>query len=103
MLYAGFESVRNRLDWDFLGKYIFWMFVQGTVFIILTLVVEYRLWTWLLVCTKRNDVSDDDTLNTEDLDEDVLEERKRVLKPSNTDVLQVKNLFKRFVCQQIKK
>ena len=91
---SGFESVRNRLDWDFLGKYIFWMFVQGTVFIILTLVVEYRLWTWL-VCTKRNDVSDDDTLDTEDLDEDVHDERKRVLKSSNTDVLQVKNLFKR--------
>ena len=86
--------MRNRLDWDFLGKYIFWMFVQGTVFIILTLVVEYRLWTWL-VCTKRNDVSDDDALDTEDLDEDVLDERKRVLKSSNTDVLQVKNLFKR--------
>ena len=70
------------------------MFVQGTVFIILTLVVEYRIWAWL-VCTKRNDVSDDDSLDIEELDEDVLEERKRVLKNSNTDVLQVKNLFKR--------
>ena len=77
-----------------MGKYIFCMFVQGTVFIILTLVVEYRLWAWL-VCTKRNDVSDDDSLDIEELDEDVLEERKRVLKNSNTDVLQVKNLFKR--------
>ena len=77
-----------------MGKYIFCMFVQGTVFIILTLVVEYRLWAWL-VCTKRNDVSDDDSLDIEELDEDVLEERKRVLKTSNTDVLQVKNLFKR--------
>ena len=77
-----------------MGKYIFCMFVQGTVFIILTLVVEYRLWA-CLVCTKRNDVSDDDSLDIDDLDEDVLEERKRVLKTSNTDVLQVKNLFKR--------
>ena len=93
-MFSGFESVRNRLDWDFLGKYIFWMFVQGSVFILLTLVVEYRLWAWL-VCTKRNDVSDQDMLDIEDLDEDVLEERKRVLKSSNTDVLQVKNLFKR--------
>ena len=28
------ESVRNRLDWDFLGKYMFWLVVQvqyGTV------------------------------------------------------------------------
>ena len=77
-----------------MGKYIFCMFVQGTVFIILTLVVEYRLWAFL-VCTKRNDVSDDDSLDIDHLDEDVLEERKRVLKTSNTDVLQVKNLFKR--------
>ena len=22
------ESVRNRLDWDFLGKYMFWLVVQ---------------------------------------------------------------------------
>ena len=71
------------------------MFVQGSVFILITLVVEYRLWAWLVCCTKRNDVGDDDKLDIEDLDEDVLEERKRVLKSSNTDVLQVKNLFKR--------
>ena len=64
-----------------MGKYIFCMFVQGTVFIILTLVVEYRLWA-CLVCTKRNDVVDDDSLDVDDLHEDVVVERKRGLKTS---------------------
>ena len=93
--FSGLESVRNRLDWDFLGKYIFWMFVQGTIFIIITLVVEYKLWT-LLICRRKNDVSNND-IDTEALDEDVIDERTRVLKDSGTDVLQVKNIFKRFI------
>merc|ERR1719373_966875 len=89
----GLESVRNRLDWDFLGKYMFWMMIQGLVFIILTLSIEYRVWTYI-ICRKNED--DKATENMENLDEDVLKERERVFSNSDMDVLQVKNLCKRY-------
>ena len=91
-LFQGLESVRNRLDWDFLGKYMFWMMVQGIVFIILTLSIEYKVWNYF-VCRKKEDA--DDTDNCEALDEDVLKEKERVMNNSDIDVLQVKNLCKR--------
>ena len=93
-LYSGFESVRNRLDWDFLGKYMFWMLVQGLVFFIATLLLEYRVWIYLLALRKKdNDAVIEEEL---ELDEDVEEERNRVFSSDNADVLKVKNLFKTY-------
>merc|ERR1719373_1356322 len=89
----GLESVRNRLDWDFLGKYMFWMMIQGLVFIILTLSIEYRVWTYI-ICRKTED--DKATENMENMDEDVLKERERVFRNNDMDVLQVKNICKRY-------
>ena len=72
---------------------MFWMMVQGIVFIILTLIIEYKVWNYL-VCKKKDDCEDRENLDA--LDEDVLKEKERVLNNSGMDVLQVKNLCKRY-------
>ena len=92
----GFESVRNRLDWDFLGKYMFCMLLQGSIFFIATLLIEYRVWTVVLAMRKKYYVDGDLDDDGNELDEDVVEERNRVYSDSNSDVLQVKNLFKKY-------
>ena len=72
--------------------------VQGSVFILATLLVEAGSWR-RLVCWWRRGQREADTGDTEDkdLDEDVVKERLRVLSGKDADVLQVKNLFKRQV------
>ena len=72
--------------------------VQGSVFILATLLVEAGAWR-RLVCWWRRGQREADTGDTEDkdLDEDVVKERLRVLSGKDADVLQVKNLFKRQV------
>ena len=92
----GFESVRNRLDWDFLGKYMFCMLLQGSIFFIATLLIEYRVWTIVLAMRKKYYVDGDLDDDGNELDEDVVAERNRVYSDSNSDVLQVKNLFKKY-------
>ena len=92
----GFESVRNRLDWDFLGKYMFCMLLQGSIFFIATLLIEYRVWTVVLAMRKKYYIDGDLDDDGNELDEDVVEERNRVYSDSNSDVLQVKNLFKKY-------
>ena len=75
-----------------------WLVVQGSVFILATLLVEAGSWR-RLVCWWRRGQREADTGDTEDkdLDEDVVKERLRVLSGKDADVLQVKNLFKRQV------
>jgi len=90
----GLESVRDRMEWDFLGKYIFWLFVQGSLFILLTFVIESKLWRGIFCRRNKENIDTDDI--EKDLDEDVIEERKRVFSNLNSDVLTVKNLFKRY-------
>ena len=72
--------------------------VQGSVFILATLLVEAGAWR-RLVCWWRRGQREADTGDSEDkdLDEDVVKERLRVLSGKDADVLQVKNLFKRQV------
>ena len=89
------ESVRNRLEWDFLGKYMFWMFLQGSLFFLLTLGVQTKFWRrFLSAKTLQVDGGEGDGDSEEDVD--VLAERERVLNSeAGGDVLQLKNLFKR--------
>ncbi len=49
----GYVSVRDRFSWDFLGKYMVCMLVQGVVFFLLTLAVQLRLWRRLPSCVQR--------------------------------------------------
>ena len=93
--FQGLKSVRNRFDWDFLGKYMFCLFIQGVLFFGLTLVIQSKFWRATCnrskVDTEKNQIGD-----SEDEDDDVKKERSRVLNSEiGSDVLQVKNLFKR--------
>merc|ERR1719461_696185 len=91
----GLKSVRSRFDWDFLGKYMFCLFVQGILFFGLTLLIQSKFWR--LSCGKASVDAEKELMNDDEEDEDVQRERLRVLKSEiGTDVLQVKNLFKRY-------
>ena len=72
------------------------LFVQGVVFFGLTLAIQSKFWS--LSCSKyKVDSMKDKLEDIEDEDEDVKRERSRVLNSEvGTDVLQVRNLFKRF-------
>lgn len=87
--------MRSRFEWDFLGKYMCCLFVQGVIFFSLTLVIQSKFWK--LSCSKSKvSAIKDQFEDIEDEDEDVKRERSRVLNSDvGTDVLQVKNLFKR--------
>ena len=88
----GLESVRSRFDFDFLGKYFFWMFLQGVVFFSFTLLLQSKFWTYWF--SKAGGPKGDEQ---EDEDEDVKQERERVILGGvGDDVMQVKNLFKRY-------
>ena len=89
------ESVRNRLEWDFLGKYMFCMLLQGSLFFLFTIGVQTKFWKRFLTArTLQVDPDDGDGDSEEDVD--VLTERERVLNSeAGDDVLQLKNLFKR--------
>ncbi|CAG7785272.1 unnamed protein product, partial [Allacma fusca] len=66
----------NILDWEILGKYFFALFVQGILFFILNLVVEYRKWIHAKICRPKPRYSCD---TFEDEDEDVHRERETVM------------------------
>ena len=117
----GLESRRNRFAFAFLGKYMFCLLVQGTVFFVATLAIQAQFWTWCrrpsgqqqqgghsvaspsaarYMDNSNNDEDEDDL----SMDEDVRRERRRVLLSSATsmttkeddDVLQVRNLVKKY-------
>ena len=96
-------SVRNRFSWDFLGKYMVCMLVQGVVFFLLTLAIQLRVWTKLPNCLKwrRKKGKDKEDKDEEDEeDADVGRERERVLAKGEEgaeeeDVLLIKGLTKR--------
>ena len=77
-----------------MGKYMICMGIQGVLFFILTLLVQYRFWTWRPQCLRSDfDMSE---LEDHEVDEDVARERERVLNKENpNDVLAIKNLVKK--------
>lgn len=83
----GIKTFRYPLDWDFLGKNIMCLAIQGAVFFIFTLLVEYKFFI-----RKRlnlpNYIPDAE-------DDDVAMERSRVLSShTNNAVLRMENLTK---------
>jgi len=90
----GLESNRKRFDFDFLGKYFFYMFLQGIVFFAFTLLLQSKFWTYWF---SKAEGPKEKEKQPENEDEDVKNERNRVLKGEiGDDVMQVKNLFKRY-------
>ena len=48
----GENYFRNPLNWDVIGKNLFALFVQGCVFLILHLAIEFGFWRNKLPCLK---------------------------------------------------
>ncbi|XP_025893681.1 retinal-specific ATP-binding cassette transporter [Nothoprocta perdicaria] len=89
-VYARFgeEYVSNPFHWDFIGKNLVAMAVQGIVYFILNLLVQHHLFsTGWFAWTSNSPITDED--------EDVAEERKRIMSGGNkTDILQLQELTK---------
>ncbi|NXK47809.1 ABCA4 protein, partial [Chauna torquata] len=89
-VYAKFgeERVSNPFQWDFVGKNLVAMAVQGVAFFILNLLMQHRIFSssWFAE-TATSPVIDED--------EDVAEERKRIMNGGNkTDILELQELTK---------
>ncbi|KAI1236667.1 hypothetical protein IHE44_0014920 [Lamprotornis superbus] len=89
-VYARFgeEHVSNPFQWDFVGKNLVAMALQGVVFFFLNLFMQHRLFStrWFA------DTAMSPIINE---DEDVAEERKRIMNGGNkTDILQLQELTK---------
>ncbi|KAL3055488.1 hypothetical protein OYC64_018206 [Pagothenia borchgrevinki] len=92
-VYARFgeEFTQDPFRWDFVGKYIAFMAVEGFVFFILNLLIQYRFFmdNWFTKCPQTT---------VRDEDEDVAAERQRVYDgASKTDILQIRDLSKTYV------
>ncbi|KAM9719976.1 retinal-specific phospholipid-transporting ATPase ABCA4-like isoform 2-T2 [Menidia menidia] len=92
-VYARFgeEYTMDPFRWDFVGKNIAFMTVEGFVYFILNLLIQYRFFLdhWL---------SDKKQTPIQDDDDDVAEERQRIYDGGNkTDILQIRDLSKTYV------
>uniref|UniRef100_A0A4W6FD48 P-type phospholipid transporter n=1 Tax=Lates calcarifer TaxID=8187 RepID=A0A4W6FD48_LATCA len=92
-VYARFgeEYIADPFRWDFVGKNIAFMAVEGFVYFILNLFIQYRFFLdhWL---------SDNKQTAILDEDNDVAEERERIYDGrSKTDILQIRDLSKTYV------
>ncbi|NXG55009.1 ABCA4 protein, partial [Hemiprocne comata] len=89
-VYARFgeEHVSNPFQWDFVGKNLVAMAVQGVAYFILNLLMQHRLFStkWFAETAMLPIIGED---------EDVAEERKRILSGGNkTDILELQELTK---------
>ncbi|XP_029110683.1 retinal-specific ATP-binding cassette transporter-like [Scleropages formosus] len=93
-VYARFgeEYSLNPFSWDFLGKNLVSMVVEGFVYFILNIFIQYRFFI------HRRPGGRKVPINAED--EDVAEERERIyIGARNNDILQAKNLSKTYIGQ----
>ena len=95
----GFVSTRtNRFAFDFCGKYMLCMLAQGFLSFLVTLMIQYRVFyriqraVFRLVLGPENIGSS----NQEFEDEDVKQEKERVLKSASQDVLKIQDLSKKY-------
>uniref|UniRef100_A0A7N6FCY9 ABC transporter domain-containing protein n=1 Tax=Anabas testudineus TaxID=64144 RepID=A0A7N6FCY9_ANATE len=89
-VYDRFEYTTNPFQWDFVGKNIAFMAVEGFVYFLLNLLIQYRFFLdhWL---------SDYKQTQTQDEDDDVAAERQRIYDGGRkTDILQIRDLSKCF-------
>uniref|UniRef100_A0AAQ6AAT6 ABC transporter domain-containing protein n=1 Tax=Amphiprion ocellaris TaxID=80972 RepID=A0AAQ6AAT6_AMPOC len=88
-VYARFgeEHTLDPFQWDFVGKNIAFMAVEGFVYFILNLLIQYRSFTFRLSDCKQTRIQDED--------DDVAAERHRIYDGgSKTDILHIKDLSK---------
>uniref|UniRef100_A0A669QXB7 ATP binding cassette subfamily A member 4 n=1 Tax=Phasianus colchicus TaxID=9054 RepID=A0A669QXB7_PHACC len=91
-VYARFgeEHVSNPFQWDFVGKNLIAMAVQGVAFFFLNLLMQHQLFPSRWYIAKSPIIGED---------EDVAEERKRILNggnKTNTNILELQELTKCF-------
>ncbi|NXL55933.1 ABCA4 protein, partial [Chordeiles acutipennis] len=89
-VYARFgeEHVSNPFQWDFVGKNLVAMAIQGVAFFILNLLMQHHLFStrWFAETALSPIIEED---------EDVAEERKRIMNGGNkTDILELRELTK---------
>uniref|UniRef100_A0A671YF92 P-type phospholipid transporter n=1 Tax=Sparus aurata TaxID=8175 RepID=A0A671YF92_SPAAU len=92
-VYARFgeEYIQDPFRWDFVGKNIAFMAVEGLVYFIFNLLIQYRFFLdhWL---------SDYKQTSRQDEDDDVAAERRRIYDGgSKSDILQIRDLAKTYV------
>ena len=75
----GYVSVHNRFAWDFLGKYMFSMVIQGVVCLLATLAIQHKVWTLAGHLWFGSSGDNDGSEAKEGEDEDVTRERQRVM------------------------
>uniref|UniRef100_A0A087X6A3 P-type phospholipid transporter n=1 Tax=Poecilia formosa TaxID=48698 RepID=A0A087X6A3_POEFO len=92
----GENRFRSPLDWDMVGKNLFAMAVEGVVFFIITILIQYRF------CIKPRPVSKLTKLGPlGDEDEDVARERHRIVQGlGQGDILELRQLTKVFKRKQ---
>uniref|UniRef100_A0A672YZA7 ATP-binding cassette, sub-family A (ABC1), member 4b n=1 Tax=Sphaeramia orbicularis TaxID=375764 RepID=A0A672YZA7_9TELE len=91
-VYARFgeEHTVDPFRWDFVGKNVAFMAVEGFVYFILNLLIQYRFFLSHWLSEYRQNPADDE-------DDDVAEERHRIYDGgSKTDILQIRDLSKCF-------
>ncbi|CAH2311465.1 retinal-specific ATP-binding cassette transporter [Pelobates cultripes] len=96
-VYARFgeEHITNPFQWEFLGRNIFAMAIQGVLYFGLNLLIQNRFYfsTWFSESTKGP---------IEGEDEDVAQERQRIMKGGGkNDILKLKELTKIYAGRQI--
>uniref|UniRef100_A0A8C3GW69 P-type phospholipid transporter n=1 Tax=Corvus moneduloides TaxID=1196302 RepID=A0A8C3GW69_CORMO len=95
-VYARFgeEHVSDPFQWDFVGKNLVAMALQGVVFFILNLLMQHHLFStrWFAETAMSPIINED---------EDVAEERKRIMNGGNTtDILKLQELTKIYAGQR---
>ncbi|XP_059473610.1 ATP-binding cassette sub-family A member 7-like isoform X2 [Neocloeon triangulifer] len=96
----GLELRKNRFEWEFLGKNLFAMLIEGFIFFAITLAIEFGffdpVWQWILVKLNRAPKLSENMLSDiYDDEEDVGAERQRVkLSSSDEHVLAINDLSK---------
>ncbi|KAM4557505.1 retinal-specific phospholipid-transporting ATPase ABCA4-like [Fundulus diaphanus] len=92
-VYARFgeEYIMDPFRWDFVGKNIFFMLVEGFVYFTLNLLIQYRFFLDHWLPEYKQTV-------VQDADENVAEERQRIYEGgSKKDILQIRDLSKTYV------
>ena len=102
----GLESTRsNRFEFDFTGKFMLCMFVQGVLLFSITLMIQYRVFLSLqqkLIKLIIGPQSLKSPVDADTVDDDVKHENERVLSREHDklpDVLVVKDLCKKYTRQ----
>lgn len=88
LLYKGENRFRSPLEWDMVGKNLFAMAVEGVVFFIITVLIQYRFCIKPInLHTKLPPVGEED--------EDVARERQRIVNGlGHGDILELRQLTK---------